>query len=151
VVERLLQVKKYVLGNKAVPVPFCAKQILRGHSRDISWTSALTDRSLIAWFIKLLVTWREWQNTESIDFNSPFQKRDMYILIFIISYRMFNKMSVQTLQLHNLWRLKLLSATFVKLYLHEKQKYSKKNLPIDTSFIQNLATGPLQWEAFERL
>jgi len=130
VVGKFLQAQKYVLGNKPFPVPFCAKQILRGHSRNKSWASAVTDRSQIAWFITLPVTWRKWQNIESIDFNSLFQKCDINILIFIIICRVFNKMSVQTLQLQKLWRLKLLSATFVKLYLHEKRKYSKKKLAL---------------------
>lgn len=128
VAERFLQAKNYVLGNKSVQVQFCAKQILHAHSQDTSWASAVTDRSLIAWFITLSVTWRKWQNTDSFDFNRLFQKCDVHILIFIISYSVLNKMSVQTLHLQNRWRLKRLFATFVKLYLHEKLKYSKKNL-----------------------
>ena len=70
VVESFLQAKKYVLGNKSLPVPFCTKQILHAHSRDISWAFTVTEGSQVVWFNTLHVIWRKWQNTESFDFTS---------------------------------------------------------------------------------
>jgi len=55
---------------------------------------------------------------------------DVYILIFIISYRVINKMVVQTLQIQKLWRLKRWVCNICEIIFTREKEILVKNCPL---------------------